>query len=267
MEAEHLQELREAKRVLENPSMAARLTGLLGKPIEAGMRMLPDKAQEKINKAVQLSLSKSLDFLIKSFSGRKGLTKAKARSMEHKLAVMTSGATGGFFGLWGLSVELPVSTMIMLRTIMDIARSEGEDIALPESRLACLEVFALGGNAHADDAAETGYYAVRLALASSLAEAAKFIAQRGIAEEGAPVLVRLMAQISSRFGIVVSEKVAAQAVPIIGAVSGAAINTIFIDHFQKMAKGHFTVRRLEKIYGKENVQKAYEELSLNDTQF
>ena len=35
-----------------------------------------------------------------------------------------------------------------------------------------------------------------------------------VVEEGAPALVRLVAQVASRFGAVVSEKVAAQAVPV-----------------------------------------------------
>lgn len=39
--------------------------------------------------------------------------------------------------------------------------------------------------------------------------------------EGGPVLVRLIAQIASRFGVVVTQKLSAQAVPIIGALGGA----------------------------------------------
>jgi hypothetical protein len=65
-------------------------------------------------------------------------------------------------------------------------------------------------------------------------------------------------KIAARFGIVVSQKTAASALPIVGAGGGAVINTIFIDHFQKMAQGHFTIRRLERKYGKETVQRAYE---------
>jgi hypothetical protein len=67
-----------------------------------------------------------------------------------------SGAVGGFFGLPALALELPVSTTLLLRAIADIARSEGEPIKSTESRLACLEVFALGGNSRSDDATESG---------------------------------------------------------------------------------------------------------------
>jgi EcsC protein family len=66
-----------------------------------------------------------------------------------------SGAAGGAFGLPTLPIELPVSTIIMLRSIADIARNEGEDLSDPETALSCLEVFALGGRAKSDDASES----------------------------------------------------------------------------------------------------------------
>jgi hypothetical protein len=54
--------------------------------------------------------------------------------------------------------------------------------------------------------------------------------------------------------------VAAQAIPLIGGLGGLLINTVFIDHFQDMARGHFTIRRLEKVYGKELVRREYDKL-------
>ena len=126
--------------------------------------------------------------------------------------------------------------------------------------LACLQVFALGGRSETDDLAESGYFAVRSALAKSITEAARYIAERGFVEEGASILIRFVAQIASRFGLVVSQKVAAQAVPVIGALGGAAVNAVFMGHFQAIARGHFTVRRLERAYGKELVRSAYEEI-------
>jgi hypothetical protein len=145
----------------------------------------------------------------------------------------------------------------MLRSIADIARSEGQDITLPGTRLACLEVFALGGGG-GERAAETGYYAVRTALSQALSEAARHIAQHGLSREGAPVLVRMVAAIAARFGVVVEQKVALGSVPFLGAVTASLINTLFIDHFQKRARGHFIVRRLEGIHGYEAVRHAYE---------
>ena len=72
--------------------------------------------------------------------------------------------------------------------------------------------------------------------------------------------MRLIAQIASRFGVQVSEKVAAQAVPVIGAAGGSILNTLFIDHFQDMARGHFIVRRLESKYSPGEVKRIYDRL-------
>jgi len=52
-----------------------------------------------------------------------------------------------------------------------------------------------------------------------------------------------------------------QSVPFIGAASGAAINYAFVDHFQTLARGHFTVRRLERIYGIVVVRAEFERLA------
>jgi hypothetical protein len=181
------------------------------------------------------------------------LGEAPRRSSErlHKAAVAASGAVGGLFGLGGLAVELPVTTVVMLRSIADIARSEGHDLTHPETPLACLEVFALGAGG-GDGATETGYYAVRTALSRTLTEAARHIAEHGVTRKGAPALVRAVAA--------VEQKVALAAVPVLGAVSGSTINTLFIDHFQKRARGHFVVRRLEAVHGYEAVRRAYEDL-------
>jgi len=171
--------------------------------------------------------------------------------------VATTGGIGGFFGLPALAIELPISTTIMLRSIADIARSEDETLNKIESKIACIEVFALGGPSISDDASESGYFAVRAGLAQYVTKTAEYIAQKGLTEEGAPALVRLIIQIAERFSIQVSEKAAAQAVPAIGAAGGAIINALFIDHFQDMARGHFIVRRLERKYGKEVVEETY----------
>jgi len=104
-----------------------------------------------------------------------------------------------------------VSTAILMRSIAQIAREEGEDATQPAGALACLEVFALGGEP-GEAAIEGGYFAVRAALARSVSESARFLASRGLVGEGAPLIARLVAQIGARFGVVAGEKFAAQAV-------------------------------------------------------
>src|SRR5690606_13650159 len=89
---------------------------------------------------------------------------------------------------------------------------------------------------------------------------------RHAVDRSAPVILRLVGSIASRFGIVVSQKTLATAIPIIGAAGGALINTLFIDHFQDVARGHFVVRRLERKYGPEAVQTAYAALGARDAE-
>ena len=243
--------------LLENPGIAAKITNALGMPIEKGFKLLPRDWKEKVGEITQAALHKAVHAAVNTM---KDIPGEESSEMLHKIAVAATGGIGGFFGLPALAVELPVSTAIMLRSIADIARSEGEYISDIDSRMACLEVFALGGTSQRDDASETGYFAVRAALAQSVTDAARHVAERGLAGKGSPALLRLIVQIAERFGIQVSQKAAAQAVPAIGAAGGALINTLFIDHFQDRARGHFIVRRLERKYGTETVKTAFNSL-------
>jgi len=253
MSSEDLADLRYAKSLLENPSLAARIANVVGAPIEKIIERLPEGARGVIRAAATKSLETALAFAISTMDDRR----QNAAIWAHKIIVAAAGTAGGAFGLPALTIELPVSTIIMLRSIADIARSEGERIKLPEPKLACLEVFALGGRARSDDAAGSSYFAVRGVLAKALAEAAEYIMERGVAQETAPPLIRFIAQLAARFGVPVSEKVMAQSLPIVGAAGGALINTLFIDHFQDVARGHFIVRRLERHYDPELVQMEY----------
>ena len=249
--------LKRAVQSLEHPGLAARLTNMVGKPIELIGHALPDFASEAIATATSKGLAAALKVALRTMQR----SPHAGSQLLHKALATASGAAGGAFGLSTLPIELPVSTIIILRSIADIARSEGENLAEPETALSCIQVFALGGRTGSVDASESGYFAVRGMLAKTVTEAARFIAERGVVEQGAPVLIRFISQIASRFGAVVSQKVAAQALPIIGALGGAAVNYAFIEHFQEIAKGHFTVRRLERAYGKDTVRAEYERIA------
>lgn len=244
----------QAKALLENPGIAAKMTNLIGAPIEKGLDLLPANWNKQIGAITQKALSKASDAAIFTMKDRPG---DASSDKWHKLSVAVSGGVGGFFGIAALAVELPVSTTIMLRSIADIARSEGESIKDMETRLACLEVFALGGRSVSDDGSETGYYAVRAGLAKIMSDGLGMAGNLGLADKSAPLMVRFIANIAERFGVQVTEKAAAQAVPAIGAAGGALINTLFMDHFQDMARGHFIVRRLERQYGKETIKALY----------
>jgi hypothetical protein len=250
-------ELQVAKTLLENPGIASKITSFIGTPIEKGLGLLPENWNKSIGDITQTALLKASDaaiFTMKDIPGE------ASSNIWHKLGVAVSGGVGGFFGISAIAIELPISTSIMLRSIADVARSEGESISTIETKLACLEVFALGGNSQSDDGTESGYYVVRATLSKSLADASEFLVSKTLTDEGAPVLIRLISLIAKRFSIQVTEKAAAQAIPAIGAAGGAIINTIFMDHFQDMARGHFIVRKLERKHGKGVVERLYAEL-------
>jgi hypothetical protein len=246
--------LREAKRLLEHPGLTSRIADILGKPIERGFDLLPGDWQERVSKATRAALMKGLNLVAGTLSGTE---ERRSRDALHKFLVTATGAGSGALGILALPFELPVSTCLMLRSIADIARSEGHNVADPETKMSCMEVLALGARDTGEGAVESGYWAIRATMAKAVSEAASYIAEKGVAEEGAPPLLRFIMGISSRFGIVVSEEVAAKAVPVVGAFGGATINYLFMDHFQKMARGHFIVKRLEAKYGQERVQESY----------
>lgn len=254
IDEQDLDDLNRAKLLLENPGLAAKITDLIGTPIEKGFELLPEKYNKKIGELTQSALTKAVDTAVYTMKDNPG---EESSNTFHKIAVATTGGVGGLFGLPALAIELPVSTAIMLRSVADIARSENHNINEDDTKTACIEVFALGGPSKNDDATECGYYAVRMALASAVSKAAEHIAGKGLAGEGAPALVRLIVRVAERFSIQVTEKAASQALPAIGAAGGALINTIFIDHFQDMARGHFIVKRLESKYGQDFIKEAY----------
>jgi hypothetical protein len=267
--ASELADLKRSHDLLEHPGLAAKLATFLGDPIERALAHLPDSVSQQIHRAAQGALERALEAALKTIPSARPVPKHADR--VHRLLTGATGAVGGFFGLAGLAVELPITTTLMLRSIAEIARSEGEDLTRVETRLACLEVFAFGGPARRDPAeapeiaegvepADTGYYAVRSLLAKALSEAVQAVAERGLARESSSVLVRYVARVASRFSVTVSEKVAAEAMPILGAASGAAVNVLFTGHFQDMARGHFVLRRLERRHGLEAVKSAYEAL-------
>lgn len=252
---EDLERLRWAIAHLEHPSLAARLSSIIGTPIEIAVKLLPRPVYQRARTWADAAIGQIMEV---AASSMRRVAETDPRNGLYRGLAAGSGAISGLFGVYGLLFELPISTTLMLRSIAEIARSQGEDLQDPQARMACLEVFALGGHSESDDAAETGYYGIRLALAMPVTRAAAHIAEHGLGNRGAPVLVEVIEAIAARFGTLVSEKVAAQIVPLIGAAGGTAINLAFMSHYQEMARGHFAVRDLERRYGPELVRTNYE---------
>jgi len=258
---------------LEHPSLAAKLAAVVGMPVEKLLGWLPGPIQSQIDRVTEEALAKALNVAMKTL-GDEALK--SPWNLTHKVAVTLSGVTGGLFGAPALFAELPVTTVIILRSIADIARSKGENLSDPSVQLACLEVFALGsgGKQQAIDIVREGaqaeeeyirasYFVARAAMAQQVTAAAEILT-KGTTSGSSSALTRLISRIASRFGVAVSEKAAAQAVPIVGAIGGGLINALFMDHFQNTAEAHFCVRQLERIYGTEAVRKEYERMAAEE---
>jgi hypothetical protein len=187
--------------------------------------------QSTVSKMVESALARAFDVAVLRLDrdGEQMRSKRLARPL-----VMLSGAVGGFLGLGGFVPDAAVTTLAIMREIARIAQEEGEDLEDPDAREACLQVFALNPG---EREAEMGYFGTRLVL------------------QGRP-LAMLMAEVASRFGVTLSQKFALQAVPVMGAVGGAALNGAFLSHYRELSKAHFTVRRLERVYGEDAVRAA-----------
>jgi len=245
--------LKMAVKHLENPNFAARIADYAGKPVNRILSMLPRAVNRQLSGLVRRAVMKGLDVAVDTLDEKPPPSPATGFS---SFLAGFAGGVSGLFGFGALAVELPLTTTFMLRAIAEIAQHEGEDLSQLEARLACLEVFAYGTK-RTDDTIDVGYYAARTLISKYTGDIAALFLERGAIDASAPVVSNLVTEIVSRFGLVVSDKVAASAVPIIGAVSGATINVIFMEHFQKIAKGHFTLRRLERTYGSAHIRHHY----------
>jgi len=250
----HHKALQRAVMNLENKDFAARLADYAGRPIARAMRLMPKAASDRVNKVVEAAVLNALNIAIRSIEPQS--KRPPARRAASVLAGI-SGGFGGFLGIAALPIELPVTTTLMLRAIADIARHHGEDLSTLEARLACVEVFALG-SPQADRQLDFGYYASRTLISRLAANATSILLERGTANVSAPVVNSLVSEIARRFGVVVTERSVASALPVLGAVGGATVNMIFMNHFQRVASGHFAIRKLERLHGESVVRQHYQ---------
>lgn len=221
--------VREALMFFKNPGAVHQGLQFLGRPIEAMSEKLPDVAKKMIEKSTDRALTLAL---------KSALKLEKSPRLPHRPLAAAIGGIGGFFGWAGLAADLPLTTVLILRGIADQAKRHGFDLSSRETQLECLSVFGMGArDSIADDAINSSYFASRAAVTKVLADSS------------AAALQKLIAQISIRFKIRVSQKVLAEAIPFAGAVGGAGINYLFMDFFIKTADYHFGIRALERKYG------------------
>lgn len=248
--------LQRAVRHLEGRNFAAKLADYAGVPVHRVLGFLPSAVSRQISGIVRNAVTKGLEIAVDT------LEKTPPHTPSIGFSCLLAGVTGGLSGLFGLgalALELPLTTTFMLRAIAEIAQHQGDDLSTVEARLACLEVFAYGAKRDARNV-DVGYYAARALLSKYTNHVAALALERGAVDASTPVVGSFISEIVSRFGLLVSDKVAASALPVLGAVGGATVNMIFMDHFQRIAQGHFALRRLERIYGSAAIHDRYNEL-------
>ena len=165
-----------------------------------------------------------------STGGMRGKSALGPRTGSYRMAAAGSGAITGFMGGPAAFADIPLTTAVIFRSIAAIAQAHGEDIDDFDTKRACLEVFAFGGTKDDMDDVDISYWSVRGSL--SHASVGYF-----------------MKSITSRWSVLASQQAVSSMIPIAGAVTGAGVNYLFADYFQKMAEVHFTLREVERHYG------------------
>ena len=215
----------------------------------AAAELLPQRAHAMVGQIAQSALERAFGVAVRSLSSRRwpivGRWQPAAGPRLHVALTAITGGAGGLFGWPGAAVEIPITTTLMMRSIAEIARRNGSDLNDPETLMQCLAVFSYGSPKL--EAMESAFLSWRVAMATAVSEAAAYIALHGaggVTHSAAPALVQFLNKIAARFQIVISDKLAAEAVPVAGAVTGSLINAAFTDHFNRVAEFHFGILRL-----------------------
>lgn len=197
------------------------LVTVAGGQVEGALRRLPSAARQRVEEAAKQALRTAYE------AARRTQAAGRGGDRAHRTATAALGFAGGLGGLPTALAELPVTTTAILRSIQEIAAEHGEDPAAEETRIACLRVLGAGGPLEEDDGTDLAFVGARLTLTG-------------------PALNGIIAQIAPRFAALLGQKLAAQAVPVLGALAGAGTNLAFARYYQEMAHVHFGLRRLER---------------------
>lgn len=204
------------------------LMNRLGGRIEAQMAVLPPGVQRQIEAVVTQALRQGYAV---AAVGRRA-----PRLGRHAAPLMAaiSGAAGGAGGLATSVAELPLTVTLILHAIRRAAEDEGFDPDADDIRAECLRVFAAGSPLASDDGVNTAFLGARMTVTG-------------------PALQRLIATLAPRVATALGQKLAAQAVPILGAVSGAALNAAYMSYYRELAQIRFAMLRLAQTHGEEQV--------------
>ncbi|UZD91796.1 EcsC family protein [Cognatishimia activa] len=197
------------------------LLNLLGAQADGLVDGLPRPVRDRLEGATEAALKQAM----KAAHGSRRIIKPGQPSWLQNAVATSMGAAGGIGGVGTALAELPLTTTILLRTIQDVAEELEFDPLSENVQFDCIQVFAAAGPLTHDDNADLGFLGARMALSSG-------------------GMQKLMAWVAPRLAAVFGQKLAAQAVPVLGAAAGAATNYAFINYYREMAHVHFGLRRL-----------------------
>jgi hypothetical protein len=269
---QELEFVKTAAQFFENPGLFVKGMNLLTTPIGMAQSNLPAFARKQLARASRYAIERALVLSIKTVSTQApglGLAEAQQKSQStgrlHSSLASFVGGCGGFLGLATLPVELPLATIIMLRSIAEIARQNGADLNSPEAKLDCLYILSLEGGMTQEDSPDSEYYTSRVAFSELLSRASAFLAGYSakdivvaLENRTAPALIRLVAEIAAKFEVQLTRKLLAQVTPLLGAVGGAGLNLMFSNYYNACARFHFGLRSLEKSHGIDKTRAQFE---------
>lgn len=200
--------------------LGVQMLNLLGGKAESLLERLPEQVRAGLNGATEQALKSAMRA---AHSSRTAVPDQAAWVNTAVAGAM--GAAGGFGGLPTALVELPATTTVLLRAIQGAARENGFDPGAQNVQFDCIRVFSAAGPLARDDGADLGFFATRLTLSGG-------------------AMQKIIASVAPRLATVLGQKLAAQTVPVLGAVAGATTNVIYTSYYQQIAQVHFGLRRL-----------------------
>lgn len=209
-----------ARRYKAAGGLGIQILNTLGTQADGLLARLPEPVRAQLDSASRAALEQAM----RAASGSRRVVPDQAEWLNS--AVSTAmGAAGGFGGLPTALAELPVTTTLLLRVIEGVAVEHGFDPALESVRFDCVQVFAAAGPLEQDDGSDLAFLSARVALTGAAMQA-------------------IIARVAPRLAVVMGQKLAAQAVPVLGAVAGAATNYAYTSYYTDVAHVHFGLRRL-----------------------
>lgn len=209
-----------ARRYRAAGGLGIQVLNLVGGQAEGLLERLPHPVRDNLDGATERALRVS----IRLADASDGVIGNRPGWMTRALTTGL-GAAGGLGGLPSALAELPVTTTVLLRVIMNTAGRHGFDPRAENVQFDCLRVFATAGPLEHDDGSDLAFITARLTLTGA-------------------TLQGLITRIAPRLATAMGQKLAAQTVPVLGAVAGAATNYAYTSYYEEMAHVHFRLRRL-----------------------